>query len=85
MIPGDKKFVFVVEQGCYSDRGVIGVYASSAEAMRDNPVPTEGYGYIKGAQWHQTLDSEPDAYWSNGCDWDAAICITRYEVQGEGR
>ncbi len=62
--------VFVVEQGEYSDRGIVGVYDSPEAAMLDHP-----------GNWKEHRDAVNKSYWSNGENWDSAKCITRYEVQ----
>lgn len=82
------KYVYVVELGCYSSRGVGGVYVS---AMAEHPiradykypdVPTAGNASRRGG-WQPSAYGEPGYEWNNGLDWDDAATITRYELQGE--
>ncbi len=63
-------FVYIVEQGEYSDRGIVGVYESSEAAIVDHP-----------GKWTVHNESVGDSYWTNGLGWDDAKCISRYEVQ----
>lgn len=68
----ETQFVYVVEQGCYSDRGVNGVYASAEAAMQAYP----------GEEWEPYGSSEPGAMWGNDKDWDEHLTITRHELLG---
>ena len=76
-------YVYVVEQGCYSDRGIIGVYATPEAAMADNPERKRKGSRVGG--WRPCRDSEPGHAWTNGRADDNAMGITRYEVQGASR
>jgi hypothetical protein len=78
--------VWVAERGCYSGRSVVGVYATAQAAMDDNPIP-ENYKYptvptasnaSRRGGWRQ----DADGWWSNGLDWDDAVDIEPYELQG---
>lgn len=62
--------VWVAEQGIYSERGVIGVYASVEGAMAD--LTKNGKRY----EWRE----HGGAYY-NGLDWEEHISLTRYQVQ----
>ena len=75
------RYVYVVEQGCYSNRGIIGVYDSPESAMADNPITKDTIRRYPKAKWEQKEDGEIGYWWSNGCDWDDAVDITRFEVQ----
>ena len=63
-------YVYVLEQGCYSDRGIIGVYESPAVAMAEYPKD----------RWTMPAGSEPGTLWDNLKDWDESRTITRYQV-----
>ncbi len=78
----EPRYVYVVEQGCYSSRGVIGVYATAEAAMEDLPITEMMLKRYPKARWHQWDQAEPNQRWSNGCDWDDAMDIARYEVHG---
>jgi len=78
--------VYVVEQGCYSNAGVIGVYATPEAAMSDNPIPDRATINRNGTHerdggWQIASYSEPNRIWTNGLDWDDHKSITAYEVQ----
>lgn len=79
----EPRYVYVAEQGCYSSRGVVGVYESPEAAMADLPVTDEMRKSWPDAGWHADSYSEPGHSWSNGCDWESAIDVTRYELSGE--
>ena len=85
------RYVYVVEQGCYSSAGVVGVYISPEAAMAAHPIPanfkypdtpTVTNGSRRGG-WRPDPHAEPGYAWDNGLDWDDATRITRYEVEGE--
>lgn len=80
-------YVYVVEQGCYSSRGVVGVYASPEAAMDAHPITAELLKRYPDAAWTAAAWAEDGQMWTNGGDWEDAKDITRYEVQGqaEGR
>lgn len=69
--------VWVVEQGVYSSRGVTGVYATAEAAMADNPLPMQSQ-YPCVAAWTQ----DENGNWDNGLDYEQAISITAFELQG---
>lgn len=79
--------VWVAEQGAYSSRGIIGVYATAEAAMADNPVPVNARiptvptasNMSRPGGWQQ--DKSTGA-WDNGLDWDDGISIEPYDVQG---
>ena len=66
--------VYVVEQGCYSDRWVVGVWADVEKAKAS----------FKSKGWtvSDPRETHPDACrsWNNGLDWDDAIYIYEMEV-----
>jgi hypothetical protein len=78
--------VWVAEQGAYSSRGVIGVYATAEAAMADNPIPADyPYPDVRGAGnlsrrggWQQ----DERGCWDNGLDWDAGISVEPYVLKG---
>lgn len=78
--------VWIVEQGCYSERGIVGVYATAEDAMADNPVTklvTEPPNYERGrcerpGGWQQ----DSDGNWHNGLDWSEAMSVDRWTVNG---
>src|SRR5690349_20348094 len=85
------KYVYVVEQGAYSSRGVVGVYVSPEAAMAAHPIPAD-YKYpavpspsngSRRGGWQPCSYAEPGCRWSNGLDWDDGKDITRYELDGE--
>lgn len=61
-----------MEQGAYSERGVVGVYVSPEAAMAAHP-----------GGWQPCPYAEPGYQWDNGLDWSDSKTITRYELQGE--
>lgn len=69
--------VWVLESGCYSSKGVAGVYATVEAAIADCPVTDRQKKRYPDAAWH-----ESEGFYSNGCYWDDALELTRYEVQG---
>lgn len=84
--PERLKYVYVVEQGCYSSRGVVGVYATPQAAIEAHPVPVrrvvKGHAtHEREGGWMPDTFSEPGFRWSNGLDWDDAAEITRYELE----
>ena len=88
----DPIYVYVVEQGEYSSRSIVGVYATPEGAMADHPVgPTMTAANIRRTDgtygpgrlgWVADSGAEPGCSWENGGDWDDRKVITRYEVQG---
>ena len=75
-------YVYVVEQGLYSSRGIVGIYASPEAAIGAHPVPMNRDDLVREGGWQLRDDAEPDACWWNGFDWDSSKTITRYEVEG---
>jgi len=83
------KYVYVVEFGMYSSRGVVGVYDTPEAAMADHQIPSD-YKYPKIASganmsepggWRPSTYAESGQRWENGLDWDDHGCIERYEVK----
>ncbi len=77
----EPRYVYVVEAGCYSSRGVIGVYANPDAAMIANPIPTTATNRIRSGGWQPYEGAEPGTMWSNGYDWENHQDITRYELE----
>lgn len=86
----EPQYVYIVEQGAYSNRGVVGVYVTAEDAMADHPIPAD-YRYPNKPSarntshrggWQPATDAEPGHLWSNGLDWEDGKYITRYELQG---
>lgn len=81
----DHEYVWVVENGCYSDRYLSGVYESIEAVIAAYPVTSRGdtpstnasYLYRPGG-W-QPDEYEPDR-WSNGLDWSDFLQATRHKV-----
>ena len=65
--------VWVAEQGRYSSRGIVGVYATPEAAMADNPIPAK---LAETGKW-----TESDGCWTNGLEWDDLISIEPWEVK----
>ena len=67
--------VWIAEKGCYSDRGIAGVYATAEIAMKHLDRPGSNWRYEtwgwEGREWSQ---------WTNGLDWDDLVDITEAEV-----
>jgi hypothetical protein len=61
--------VYVAEQGCYSDRSVVGVYDSLERAMAALP----------GKKWKHAEIMTAN-YWTNELDWDDFVEIMEMEV-----
>lgn len=83
--------VYIVETGCYEQRGVAGVYASVEAAMAAHPIPADykfpakpsAYNHSRPTGWTQhewAHSGQTFVRWSNGLDWDDAADITPYEV-----
>lgn len=49
------KYVYVVEQGCYSDKGICGVYASPEDAMAAHPVPDSTHNRTREGGWQPSV------------------------------
>ena len=70
--------VYLVEQGKYDGRGVVGVYASPEAAMAANPPPENAYvdrpgGWLEEPGW-------PGNWW-NGLGDDSTASIKEYELE----
>lgn len=83
--------VYVVEKGhpdSIDGHGVVGVYASRVAAIAAHPIP-ENPRKLKSYAADALVGVEIEPYWgrvnetrwSNHCDYDDAITVTRYEVQ----
>lgn len=75
--------VYIVQQGIYSDTSIVGVYVSVEAALAANPVPREGVKRGSGSAerpggWQQ----DDQGSWDNGLDWEDAMRIDEYEVEG---
>lgn len=71
--------VYVVEQGVYEDRKVVGVYATPEAAMEAHPLPrpqVTGVVVTTPGGWRHANDR----YWDNGLDWADACGVTEWEV-----
>lgn len=82
--------VYVVEQGCYSSRAVVGVYATPGAAMAAHPPasaksnawnPARGHVSRPGGWQRDPHTSDELPSWSNGLDWVDAATITAYKLQ----
>ena len=67
--------VYVVEMGCYSDRYVVGVYATLEGARAATP----------GEEWEPWKDVWTRDTWTNELDCDDHARITEYGVEELGR
>lgn len=65
--------VYVVEQGCYEQRGVAGVFSTLKAAMSAYP---EGEWKLVEMKWKDKIFVS----WSNGLDWEHAASIDPYEL-----
>lgn len=81
-----ERVVWVAEQGAYSSRGIIGVYATAEDGMAAHPIPpnykypdtrTAGNMSRRGG-WQQDADGN----WHNGLDWDDGISLERWVING---
>ena len=82
--------VYVLETGCYSDKYVVGVFATPEAAMAARPVRPNAQkaSWVDKVGWREDASHfDEDGYggrlptWSNGCDWSDLACIEEYEVQ----
>lgn len=77
--------VYVVEQGCYENRGVVGVYASAEAAMLAHPIPADyrypetptAFNASRPGGWKKTSETT----WGNGLDWDLSCEVIEYELE----
>ena len=80
--------VWVVENGCYSDRYVVGVYDSIEAVIADNPVPESprhrdrGDFFRPGGWQPEERFGDERESWSNGLDWEGYLRATCFEVNG---
>ena len=70
--------VWVAERGIYSDRGVVGVYATAEVAMEDNPLPTNPRYVIEAGGWQR----KENGTWENGLDYDEYVSIQPWPLHG---
>lgn len=70
-------FVYVMEQACYSNRRIAGIYRTLEGAMGAHPVPDRSENVERPGGWLQ--DETNQDTWSNGLDWDEAKDITRHK------
>jgi hypothetical protein len=80
-------YVYIFEQGDYSDKTIGGVYTTPEAAMEAHPVPTvpsyPGSREIPAdAAWRLSEYAAPGYQWDNGCDHDSHGRITRYALEG---
>lgn len=68
--------VWVAEQGAYSSRGIIGVYATAEVAMAEHPVNDKPRNQIRTGGWQQ----DERGAWDNGLDWDDGISVEPWPV-----
>lgn len=67
--------VYVLETGCYEQRGIMGIYASAESAMAaHNPTP----GRTRG---DYTWKQSGDGCWTFSADWDDAADVTEWQVK----
>jgi hypothetical protein len=75
--------VYIVEQGLYSDRGIVGVYATPEAAMTEHPLPKKILKHTeREGGWQPLTDAESGQEWHNGLIWDDCKTIKRYTVEG---
>lgn len=60
--------VWVVEQGTYSEREIVGVYRTLDKMLAAHP----------SDKWRKA----DDGYWENGLEWDDACIASCWEVKG---
>ena len=83
------RYVYIVEQGAYSNRAIVGVYDSPEAAIEDHPLPADvpypktpsAANASRRGGWQPCFSAGPGRAWSNGLDWEDVKNITRYEVQ----
>ncbi len=73
-------FVWVMEYGMYSSAGVDGVYDSPETAMASNPVTDAQRSRYPKAAWREHPDSQGHSSYTNGCDWEDHLRLTRFEI-----
>ena len=64
-------YVYVVQKGCYSDRDIVGVFATPEAAMAEWPFEIWSNDFY-----------EPGEGWTNKKHWERHLEIRRYDVQG---
>lgn len=75
----DERVVWVVENGCYSDRYVEGVYDSIEAVIAHHPARKTkpragGSSYIfRAGGWQPEDPDDPESPWGNGLDWGDAL------------
>ena len=68
--------VWVLEQGCYNDRGVLGVFSTVQRAMEAYP---SRKGWNRGSA-SSVLGAGKNVIWSNGLDWEDAMRLSEYSL-----
>ena len=75
--------VWVLEQGVYSSRGVMGVYTKAETAMEEypaRPVP-EDFEPSGGDESRPGGWQYEDHEWDNGLDWEESMTLREFEVK----
>jgi hypothetical protein len=81
--------VWVVEQAVYSDRHVVGVYATIEDVIAAHPVPDVppdvvlrpgGWHRYGGPDW-EIYDNGQDREWWNGLDYRDCMTAVRFTVE----
>ena len=78
--------VYVLETGCYTDRGIEGVYSLVEKAMaawqpKAGAVKGFEYGKDAGQPFSYVWGEKDGDTWYFGADWGDAASITEYEVE----
>ena len=79
--------VYVLETGCYEDRGIEGVYTTAEAAMAGfvrRLGKREDYlasGEVRRPIAEMRWDDE-GGFWDNDGDWDDHATVTEYELEG---
>lgn len=82
--------VWVVENGCYSDRYIEGVYESIEAVVAAYPIPADypfpaertGANMSHPGGWKPYDASDPMSDWSNQLDWGDALQASPMVVKG---
>lgn len=82
--------VYVLETGCYENRGVAGVFDSPERAMATQPdcrwVKTRWVSYRERLPDGGPDLSQPEYHvsWDNDRDWDLSATISEYDLEDTG-
>ncbi|MDA8332393.1 MAG: hypothetical protein M0027_14560 [Candidatus Dormibacteraeota bacterium] len=92
--------VYTLEIGCYSDRGLVGVYATAEAAMAAFVkgrttflrIDKEDTAPISKMRWRRQeydnpIPGGPLCDWTNNGDWESAATVQEWEIElsvGEG-